>query len=95
MTQKDEWGPWIEHDGKGCPVVGQYVQDVCRFRDGHIWETEGVVSSQDAEGWDWSLPSECGFFGELGRVIRYRIRKPRGLTILEDIAQGVREPEGV
>jgi len=23
MTEdKEEWGPWIDHDGKGCPCVG-------------------------------------------------------------------------
>ena len=38
----------------------------------------------------------CGFVEQLDNwtgVDRFRIRKPRGLTILEEIAQGIREPE--
>jgi hypothetical protein len=33
MTVSEEWGPWIEHDGRGCPVPAgtlvtlEYVED--------------------------------------------------------------------
>ena len=79
----DEWGPWIEHDGKGCPCVGMYVhriydviardaQDGC-FKNEKI----GRVTNQRSRSWIWTV----GY----ARVIRYRIRKPRGLTILENL----------
>ena len=25
-NEDEEWGPWIEHDGKGCPGVGLVVK---------------------------------------------------------------------
>ncbi|WP_133065807.1 hypothetical protein [Mameliella alba] len=85
-----EWGPWIEHDGKGCPCAGAYVQ--AKFSNGIA--LEGVVSgvgNQDHGQWDWQWAEKrC-----MARIIRYRIRKPRGLTILEEIARGVKEPQEV
>jgi hypothetical protein len=89
----DEWGPWIEHDGKGCPCVGQWVQAIvatpqaARFEvshgrfDGPIWE--GRATGIDG----WNGPTE-GF-----EIIRYRIRKPRGLTILEGLLENLPEME--
>ena len=95
----DEWGPWIEHDGKKCPVPsGTYVRLIVGIaEDGtspagtgewaagwraiNDFEAEGVVT--DSDGWIWGHP-DCF------PVIRYRIRKPRGLTILEAI---VADPE--
>ena len=42
----EQWGPWIEHDGKGCPCLGQWVKAV--FHNGNVWE--GIAgSSQGAE----------------------------------------------
>ena len=89
----DEWGPWIEHDGNGCPVPFGTIAEVTERanEDGDGWksgdERTGVilVSSQKIEPW---------YLGQaVADIIRYRIRKPRGLTILEEIAQGIREPE--
>lgn len=75
----DEWGPWIEHDGKGCPVLsGQYL----RATGSNGAEVEGVMRNPRlAFGWDWMGPSgnPCDF------IIRYRVRKPRAL--LEMIAR--------
>ena len=28
MTNDNEWTEWVQHDGKGCPCVGQMVEDV-------------------------------------------------------------------
>lgn len=79
----DEWGPWIEHDGKGCPCYGLSVL-VQRFNG------ESVVSARIGRktsfqklnmcsAWVWVKPSPF-------KVRRYRIRQPRGLTILQAIA---------
>lgn len=84
---KDGWGPWIEHDGRGCPCVGMYAQVVfwykikkapshyVRISDKSL---EGIVS-RDPKGasgnsWDWRRGNP---------VERYRIRKPRGMEVLE------------
>ena len=84
-----EWGPWIEHDGKGCPCVGMYVQVdwICQVRG---IQRGAIIPCVQGSGWTWDrLPAP----GRYGAVIRYRIRKPRGLTMLEEISQGIRQPE--
>lgn len=83
MTDKEEWGPWIEHDGRGCPCLGQYVQVQNRDRKG-TWE--GIAGSEGGLSWDWS---NAFLFDP---VIRYRIRKPRGLTILQDLIADLPQP---
>ena len=72
----DEWGPWIEHDGKGCPCVGEYV--LCEYQNGKTWPP--CIATGSIEAWDHSYMP----FVYL-KVIRYRIRKPRGMVILENL----------
>ena len=96
----DVWGPWVDHDGMGCPCEGQYVQVECA--DGEL--TEGVAGSKcRSEGvnvhrgflsaWYWPNGTAEG-----KRIVRYRIRKPRGLAILQELIENlpapVREREG-
>ena len=86
----DEWGPWIQHDGNGCPCVGEYVHRV--FDVGvDILNGERVTESNEdigivvpEEGLSWcGVTSWRGF--RVPQVIRYRIRKPRGMVILENL----------
>ena len=91
----EEWGPWIEHDGKGCPCVGNYARwqfddlvDVpVGFRDvGGRIVVDGITVegwARSGEGWLW-IDGYC-------RVIRYRIRKPRGLVLLEELLENLPE----
>lgn len=81
MTEP-EWGPWIEHDGKGCSCVGQYVQS--EERRGLI-EYHVASSGKNASGnaWDWST---CPLF-QGHHIIRYRIRKPRAMKLLQSIVE--------
>ena len=95
----EEWGPWIEHDGKGCPCVGQYVER--EKRNGQI--TAGIADMQtfSADGqllpfdpkapnrWRWDEVS-----GPL-QIIRYRIRKPRALLQLIELVENLPAPQGV
>ena len=84
----DIWGPWIEHDGNCVPVrYGQEFEAAfsCGRRFAHVW-----APSDDPGSWLWRPPHS--------RVLFYRIRKPRGLTILQEIAadpQPVKESERV
>lgn len=83
MTQ-EQWGPWIEHDGNGCPCAGEWIQ--AEDEDGH--RAEGIAPdccTGGARHWYANNPPYV-------QVIRYRIRKPRGLTILQRIAE---QPERV
>ena len=79
-----DWGPWIEHDGNGCPCKGQLVK-VERFNGNvdlfvawtRIYQPERSDTDENTSSWAYKIPT--------GRKIkRYRIRKPRGLQILEE-----------
>jgi hypothetical protein len=89
----EEWGPWIEHDGSGCPVVGKLCQ--MEFTNpfyspvGHVDEDGTVaISRRVAEGVAIQAPAWGGDMG-LNLILRYRIRQPRTqahVEALKDIA---------
>lgn len=87
MSQNDEWGPWIMHDGGDCPLQnGTIVQAktadnmVFQGRVDHTIDLPKYV----VNSWIWA---ECEAAKRPEwRVIRYRVRRPKGLTILEEIA---------
>ena len=91
MDNEYEWGPWIEHDGSGCPCVGEWVTSVSANGDvnehvafGYLDDMEGFI---EVNSWIWS---ECYMYGRSDwRIIRYRIRKPRSksMDILRALAQ--------
>lgn len=80
----EEWGPWIEHDGNGYPpeVIWRVCQvtQVCWSR-GFFTEAEFVCLGHWPDGGSWNW----GNYPETTKVVRYRIRKPKGLKILEGI----------
>ena len=87
-----EWGPWIEHDGRGCPCIGHWTQSWLKasigskFPNGEkFYLSEGVAGRSP---WNW-IDSEYGRIQQNGKLaaktIRYRIRKPRGMKVLETI----------
>jgi hypothetical protein len=91
----DEWGPWIEHDGKGCPVpLGVLVEALWRcerdgdkYRAGQEGTTAGIVTEaiRRHPAWVWDnfgkrVAHPSGSVGRMdGKFIRYRIRRPRAL----------------
>lgn len=98
----EEWGPWIVHDGTGCPLKpGQFVhveyyraQYVGPILPGHEtdprgWTCEFCEGTGYGDSWIWDSP------GPFRPVIRYRIRKPRGLLILEERLRNLPQPEEV
>lgn len=83
-----EWGPWIEHDGMGCPVPGDTMVSVeFRIPPRSIEFTRGNPECDRAKVWIWVND------GKRDDIIRYRIRKPRGLIILQELIEKL--PEGV
>ena len=104
----EEWTEWKLHDGKGCPtsLLGMFVEVEYISEDGETvtgYRT-AVITPLLASCASWYAAKYLGsgnnghwegrsFRMEYAR--RYRIRKPRGLTMLEDIAKGVREPQEV
>lgn len=95
----EEWSPWIEHDGKSCPVKGKFCHMEFKnpvrpafYIGGGVIQPDGTVKDFAKGGPSWFHDS--GY----NPVLRYRIRKPRGLTILQEIAadpQPIKESERV
>ena len=91
MTDDNEWGPWIEHDGMRRPVKDAFIE--IEFRCGDIWvghlggadevrTSGGVVArpeTDESSSWVW------GTHAPKWDVIRYRIRKPRGMAVLQEV----------
>lgn len=79
----DEWGPWIKHDGKGCPCIGQYCHMVYVDNHARFCIAEGSAS------WIWKSLKPSGWGSDPDAVcvpiVRYRIRKPRAMMIFEKI----------
>lgn len=87
-----EWGPWIEHDGNGIKPfgIGFYVKVEWGTPDGHVKGSFEGLSSHPygrRKGWHWEKD-----YPRFHAVIRYRIRKPLGLTMLETILNELPAP---
>lgn len=77
---QDEWTEWFQHDGKGCPCVGQVVQAFYRCEDGSEVDPFGpFIAEGDPLSWAWAVVSVMPWDFP---VIRFRIRKPRALLDL-------------
>ena len=86
-----EWGPWIEHDGRGCPCRGVFVH--IEFASG--FEAIGVAGSYlkadtpfPDGSWNWANLL-------LDPILRYRIRRPRALRELIELVETLPEREAV
>ncbi len=100
----EEWGPWIKHDGARPYELsgGQRVQVLWDTRSGTITPAPGSKIDNLYPGWFWRWKRiKTGWFkAELLPVcddphycpiIVYRIRKPRGLIILEGLLEHLPE----
>ena len=83
----DEWGPWIKHDGEYQPVADGVVVGI-EFRQAprNTRWINGNPDADFAEVWIWKKN------GDIDDIIRYRIRKPKSLTILETILNELHVP---
>lgn len=93
----DEWGPWIEHDGRGCPVAIGTIVNVdfedgrslickacCNRRSGYVGPT---VQNPRISAWFWAHPENT--IHPFDRIIRYRIQKPRALLNLIEMVENL------
>lgn len=95
MSDSEEWGPWIEHDGRGCPCVGLTV--MAELKNGII---EGpFIAGKDAIeslgspnviGSAWVHKKHPHYNNNW--IIRYRIRKPRALRQLIEMVENLPAP---
>jgi hypothetical protein len=83
----EEWSEWFLHDGRGCPCVGGFVHTISERETGRFFERRLIAAQNGGKSWDWSN------YPKYTRVIRYRIRKPKGLTILEGLLENLPERE--
>ena len=88
----EEFGPWVSHDGSGCPQevqVGRYIQAVTRAWDGSEWPEEGVVHQAVVESPCWWMAEPNEIFR---RAVRYRLRRPPAVRLLVDLVEGLPAP---
>lgn len=85
MGEQEQWGPWIEHDGRGGKhLAGEWLHII--GADGRQGEGMLRFGCGPASLWHWDTLTMKNYHK---RVIRYRIRKPRGLTILQELIENL------
>ena len=95
MTERDEWGPIIEHDGRPCPIVGKYAR--IYIANGDVVEKiagswEGPSNGLAVDCWRWSDKNLQALAWDR-RVVAYSIRKPRALQQLRKLVETLPERE--
>lgn len=92
----EQWGPWVNHNGLGCPeeVIGRMTQ--CEgIRDKLVFLFRDCPAHRNWLGWfsaTYGKPVPDGS-GTWDSVIRYRVRKPRGMSRLEEIITEIDQRE--
>jgi len=91
-NEDDEWGPWIDHDGKGKPVQDGVIL-WRKYANGYEWiapmgqftygKQVHYAGQKYGCSWEWST---VGFYTP---VVAYRIKKPKGLKILEGLLENL------
>ena len=94
MSDQEDWGPWIEHDGKGCPCVGEWIHVVSFKGD----EAEGIAKPSCNNPVAWRRSRWFWRDYDDGMRIdgakKYRIRRPKGISILTAILREVERDGG-
>ena len=85
-----EWGPLIEHDGMGRPVpFGTYLHVIAKNGDEQYGRLKNTVGGKHSY-FEWhAVIAVHG--NDDSCIVRYRIRKPRGMEILEGILSDLPE----
>ena len=84
----EEWGPWIDHDGEGCPVPdGTSVVVIAEGWPGQIFGPLEGVAYHNGESWSWANWLKRDRNGPIARVLRYRVRRSAALRRLIDMAE--------
>jgi hypothetical protein len=68
----------------GCPVpAGTIVEVICKDRLGFTMRHIGQTGDSPESSWDWR------FFPKYKKVLRYRVKRPRGLSMLLENLQAL------
>lgn len=89
----EDWGPWQDHDQMGCPVAdGVIVHIESVFRGVHLYSVVMIGVDYTRDKWDRADLAARNLRSRgvwpVG-ILRYRIRKPKGMSILTDILREV------
>ena len=97
---QEEWTEWFEWRGGNCPVSPRdWAHLIFDDEDEFIGTNEGggmsacgfTVAAGGDSGWTWTEAYELGRGGD-ARIIRYRIRRPKGMSILHQILADLPAP---
>ena len=97
MSDREEWGPWVPHDGKGCPCVGKLVQCEWERYPGSFRVDNDAALARGGKGWFWQfwlkpIVGDSGDIGLCARITRYRIKRPRALQQLREMIETLPAP---
>jgi hypothetical protein len=103
----EDWGPWFDHDGRGCPCPGRMAHvvlgiavDICPDgvqifdpgRDPGIWDASVIEVISDYEA--IVIAEDGGSWSwspESYPIVRYRIRRPDAVRQLVGLVEGMRD----
>lgn len=86
MMQREGWGRWIEHDGQEIPLPpSTFVRIRGEGEPGRFMCADGYVSEflpmiWFHEFWGYQITT-----GKVAKCVAYRIRRPPGLQVLDEI----------
>ena len=88
VFNEDGWTDWIDHDGKGCPCVGWMVEVETNEYSTNGNSMQGIAGVDIVHSWHWDRHrTHCA-----SPIHRYRVRKPKGAEMLEQLVQNTNMP---
>ncbi|WP_333846930.1 hypothetical protein [Phaeobacter italicus] len=81
VFNEDGWTDWIDHDGKGCPCVGWWAEV-----EDNLGEIVQGLAGAGVNSWLWYFDGKT-YHCFHDPIIRYRVRKPKGAEMLEQLVQ--------
>jgi hypothetical protein len=96
MLKDEQWGPWVRHYGQGMPVLAGTVVEVLSLESAKQAKN-GVVRRVGIAGVDlvnsWSWQPETRSKTKSLPIDLYRIKRPRGMEVLQQWLQELPQPE--
>jgi len=82
------WGPWIKHDGTGCPLpVGTLVMVRFEVAPDDFRQREIFVKGGLSWDWTWWLNEHPHALARVARIVAYRLPRSAAFDLLRTIAE--------
>jgi hypothetical protein len=87
MTEINHWGPWVDHDGKGCPIHHKTMIQVRGvYTGGRGFIFEGMFFPEDCGKWvSWSWE----ILGFTTKIMSYRLPVNRHVELMKKKANAL------